>query len=283
MSTKPQKTREILFSINKFNSSEANYINITSTHGISLTDLFNASKTTYISATALGFDLSGVFSNWSLILASSTDESAENNLRSMLVHLSSSIEELNKLKANSSNLNVKANDVMGKLQGLSKQLHNDFTTQQEQINQCNTNIVNTVNQINSINSQLSGSSGFWEGFKTGISLGIYSGLRDKLSQQKSLRDRYNNEKNQIQNAQQQTQRDIVAISQIDPIVQHVTSLDTNVVAIENIILNLNELAKKTEHDGSKTGSGNKKVAEYYKEHFGVDMQQLLLWKNVFPN
>jgi len=283
MSTKPQKTREILFSINKFNSSEANYVNITNKHGISLTDLFNVSKTTYTSATALGFDLSAVFSNWDLILASSTDADAENNLRSMLVHLDSSLEELNKLKGNSANLNVKANDVMGKLQGLSTQLHNDYATQQGQINQCSANIVNTVNQINSINRQLSGSSGFWEGFKTGISLGIYSGLRDKLSEQKRLRDQYNNERNQLVSAQQQTQRDIVAISQIDPIVQHVTSLDSNVVALENIVLNLNELAKQTEHDGSKTGSGNTKVAEYYKAHFGSDMSQLQLWKNVFPN
>ncbi|MCG8334233.1 MAG: hypothetical protein MJE63_06925 [Proteobacteria bacterium] len=283
MSADTDKTRAALQSILSFIEKEPSYVAITNRFDINLADTFTACQKTYSDAKILGQDLADLFATWNQIQPRAPDVLAEILIRSMVLKIETTSEELDRLKQDSSKLNVAANEVIGDLSTVSRRLHAQLETEQEETRRLESELNATSNEINHINHELSGSSGFWQGFLTGITAGIYSGLRDKLSKQKALRSQYNCQLQQLNQKSLQTQQDIQTINQIDPALSSVNSLDTSIVALENTMQSLMALAKQTEHDGEHIiGQENGKVAEFYHKRFENDMNALLEWQNVFP-
>ncbi len=283
MSADTDNTRAALQNISNFIRAEPSYVNITNQYNISLADTMTTSKTTYSDATTLGQELAALFATWNKLQLNDSDEAAEFTIRRMVVQIDTSSEELARLKQASNNLNVAANEVIGDLEPVSQQLHTKLDTEQRQIQSLQASLAATAQEINHIHDQLSGSSGFWDGFLTGITAGIYSGLRDKLSKQNALRSMYNSQLQQLQQTSQQTQRDIQTINQVSPALSSVNKLDASLVSLENSMQTLATLAQKTEHDGDRiTGTENGKVAQFYYNRFNKDMTALLEWQNVFP-
>lgn len=284
ISADPDKTRAALQNIINFIESERSYVNITNQYKIiNLADTMRASHTTYADARILGQDLAALFDIWNQLQPSDSDEAAEATIRKMVVQIDTSSKELDCLKQASSNLNVASNEVIGELENVSQNLQDKLTQEEQQIQSIKASLAATAQEINHINDQLSGSSGFWEGFKTGISLGIYSGLRDKLSKQKELQSQYNSQLLQLQRTSQQTRQDAETINQLNQVLSSVSVLDTCIVSLENTMNTLITLAQQTEHDGDRiTGTENGKVAQFFRNKFNNDMTALLEWQNVFP-
>ena len=282
MSTDTNKTKAALQSIMNFIRAEPSYVNITNQYGISLAPTMTASQQTIAVSNTLGADLSSVFQTWNQLKPDQTDSTAEAIIRSMFVSIDAASEELASLKSASSNLNVAANGAISGLNALLKNLNTDIANQNNQITRYNNLIAANNVEINSINKKLSGSSGFLQGFLTGITLGIYSGLRDDLSTQKNDRTKNTNNRVLIQQAQAQTRHDINVINQINPALRNVETLDASIVSLENTMQTLEALVQKTEHDGERlVGTENGKVAEFYRHRFNKDMTALLQWQGVF--
>jgi hypothetical protein len=283
MSTNTNNTKAALNSVLEFIKIEPSFASVASSYGVDLSSTMSSSQETYADATALGADLSSLFTKWDELVPSLTDAQADIVIKMMLVEIDNSEEELVKLKASSTLLSEYVNSSIPALQTVSNNIHAQIITEQEEMVTLRANMNSTVSQINQINKELSGSSGFLEGFLTGITAGIYSGLRDKLNKAKSLRSSYAREYVKLQQTSNQKQNDQRVIPQIDSALRSVQSLYTSIVSLENTMEALSTLAKSTEHDGTLiVGTENGKVAAFYRNRFNKDMTALLEWKNVFP-
>jgi hypothetical protein len=283
MSINTNKTKTALNSVLEFIRMEPSFANTARGYGVDLSSTMTSSQKTYADATVLGLDLSSLFTTWNKLVPSMSDNQADIIIKSMLVEIDNSEEELIKLKASSILLNESVNSSIPALQTVSTTIHTQIITEDAEMVTLRANMNSAVAQINQINKELSGSSGFLQGFLTGITAGIYSGLRDRLSKEKSLRSSYAREYTQLQQTSIQTQNDQRVIPQIDSALRSVQSLYASIVSLENTMEALSTLAKNTEHDGTRiVGTENGKVAAFYHNRFNKDMTALLEWKNVFP-
>lgn len=277
------RTKAALQNIINFIKSERFYVSIANQYKtINLTDTVLCSHAIDSDAIILGKDLAALFNTWNQLQSSDSDMIVEARIREMVTRIDLFKEELDRFQKDATNLNIVANQVMGELESVFQNLQNQLNQEKQQIQIVEASLATAVREMNHINEQLSGSSGFWEGFKTGISFGIYSGLRHQLSKQNELRSQYNSKLLELQRTSQQTKQDAAATRQLNCILSSVSVLDTCIVSLENRINTLIALTKQTEHNGDRIiGTDNKKVAQFFQDRFNNDMTALFKWQNVF--
>jgi len=242
---------------------------------------FAQANKTACAASVLGSDIQETCATWTDITHGMPDEIAQMKIQVLAMGLQHSQEAVTQLKAEVNNLNMTSNDIIGELDNLSGELNNQISAEQAKINNLNQSLQGNAAQITSVQSQLSGSSGFWQGFLTGITAGIYSGLRDKLSHLRDLRNSYNSEIQQLQITSIQLTANCNTINQAKSLMSTFSGLYTGVVALENVLVSINALIAQTQHDGDKIiTTNNEPVAKFFLARFGNDMNALLQWKNI---
>lgn len=277
-----QQTQAVVKAIYHFLSDALTYIRAIQHYQIHIDTTYEKAQQTYDRIEMFKVDLDQIVQDWGNLTSSSEDIIAELFIRRLLTDLDTAQNTLKHLQSAASDLKTNSSQVSTELSEKLKQLEAELTSEEQQIDQLNTQLTETGKNLNKIKAQLSGASGFWEGFKTGISFGAYSGLRDKLNQEKSLQHDYNVKLSQLKSASATIQSDTQAIRQVQPALKTCTDLYDNLAPLQNTLSELLEQAKETEHDGDKVVSATKmKVADFYAKKLDKKMQDLLAWQNAF--
>jgi len=277
-----QQTQAAIKAIHHFLSDAPTYIRAIQHYQINLVTTYEKAQQAYDGVEMFKDDLEQIVQDWSNLTSSSEDMIAELFIRSLVTDLDTAQDTLKQLQSVASDLKTNSTKVGTELSEKLKQLEAELTSAEQQIDQLNTQITETGKSLNKIKDQLSGASGFWEGFKTGISFGAYSGLRNKLSQEKSLQQDYSAKLSQLKSASSTIQSDVQAIKQVQPALSTCDYLYDNLAPLQNTLSELLEQVKETEHDGDKVVSATKmKVADFYAKKLDKKMQDLLAWPKAF--
>lgn len=97
-------------------------------------------------------------------------------------------QEADTLIGTASSTKSKAENLSSTVSGQINTLKIAIENYNKQYQQAENDYNNAVNQYNDANSQLSGSSGFWNGFLTGITAGIYNKLKQEMDAANNARD-----------------------------------------------------------------------------------------------
>ena len=250
--------------------------------GLNLASLETECQSTIVSAHLVGTSLESLFAMWDRLQPGIPDQIAELIFRQLLIGITATTQDVSAFRSTATSLQVTTEAAIGQLNSAIAVTNQRIQAEQHDLAQLQTDIQNIQARIASLQHELSGSTGFWQGFAEGLSLGIYHPIEDNINEQRNLY-------RQAVEKQQSVSRTLAAIQMnrelLSQAIQSLTvaeGLDESTVTLENVMLRISGLAAKTEHDDTQlTAATNGQVAAFFRNRFNADMTELAAWRGVF--